>query len=81
MEKTKRAAIYARVSTVGAGQDPGMQIVELKEYCSRRGWEISGEYIDVGISGAKDSRPCASIFWMSMVSRMMRKMTYRNCTG
>jgi len=57
MKEQKRAAIYARVSTVGAGQDPGMQIAELKEYCSRRGWEISGEYVDVGISGAKDSRP------------------------
>jgi DNA invertase Pin-like site-specific DNA recombinase len=57
MEKTKRAGIYARVSTIGAGQDPGMQIAALGEYCSRRGWEIAGEYIDAGISGATDSRP------------------------
>jgi DNA invertase Pin-like site-specific DNA recombinase len=57
MKEQKRAAIYARVSTVGAGQDPGMQISELKEYCSRRGWDVAGEYIDAGISGAVDSRP------------------------
>lgn len=57
MEKTKRAGIYARVSTVGAGQDPGMQIAALREYCSRRGWEVAGEYIDAGVSGATDSRP------------------------
>jgi DNA invertase Pin-like site-specific DNA recombinase len=57
MEKNKRAAIYARVSTVGAGQDPAMQLAELKEYCERRGWEVAGEYIDAGISGAVDSRP------------------------
>jgi DNA invertase Pin-like site-specific DNA recombinase len=57
MNEQKRAGIYARVSTVGAGQDPGMQIVALREYCSRRGWEIGGEYIDAGISGATDSRP------------------------
>jgi DNA invertase Pin-like site-specific DNA recombinase len=57
MKEIKRAGIYARVSTLGAGQDPGMQIAELKEYCSRRGWEVAGEYIDAGISGAVDSRP------------------------
>src|SRR6266403_2420986 len=34
-----------------------MQLGELREYCQRRGWEIVGEYADVGISGAKDSRP------------------------
>ncbi len=34
-----------------------MQLRELREYCQRRAWEIAGEYIDVGVSGAKDSRP------------------------
>jgi DNA invertase Pin-like site-specific DNA recombinase len=52
-----RAAIYARVSTVHNGQDPVMQTRELREYCSRRGWEIAGEYVDVGISGTKGKRP------------------------
>ena len=27
------------------------------EYCERRGWAIAGEYVDIGISGAKDRRP------------------------
>lgn len=53
----QRAAIYARVSTVGKGQDPAMQIRELREYCGRRGWDIQDEYVDRGISGGKDSRP------------------------
>ena len=51
-----RAALYARVST-HAGQSPEMQIAELHDYCQRRGWEIFGEYVDVGISGAKERRP------------------------
>src|SRR5437899_461236 len=52
-----RAAIYARVSTANNGQDPTMQTRELEEYCQRRGWEIGGQYVDVGVSGTKDSRP------------------------
>jgi DNA invertase Pin-like site-specific DNA recombinase len=52
-----KAAIYARVSTTNHGQDVSMQTRELREYCERRGFEIAGEYTDVGISGSKDSRP------------------------
>jgi DNA invertase Pin-like site-specific DNA recombinase len=51
-----RVAIYARVSTTN-GQDPSVQTRELREYCERRGWQLAGEYVDVGISRAKDSRP------------------------
>lgn len=52
-----RCAIYARVSTANNGQDPTMQTRELREYCERRGWTVSDEYVDVGICGAKDRRP------------------------
>jgi len=52
-----RVAIYARVSTVGNGQSPEMQLREMREYCARRGWTLAGEYVDSGISGAKDRRP------------------------
>jgi DNA invertase Pin-like site-specific DNA recombinase len=51
-----RVAIYARVSTHN-GQDPEMQTRELRDYCERRGWAIEDEYVDVGVSGAKESRP------------------------
>jgi DNA invertase Pin-like site-specific DNA recombinase len=51
-----RAALYARVST-HVGQNPEMQLAELCQYCQRRGWEIAGEYVDVGVSGAKERRP------------------------
>jgi len=52
-----RAALYARVSTTGQGQSPEMQLRELREYCERRGLQIAGEYVDVGVSGSKDRRP------------------------
>jgi len=39
------------------GQDPQMQLRELREYCDRRGWTVTDEYVDCGVSGAKNSRP------------------------
>lgn len=55
-ERAPRAAIYARVSTHN-GQDPEMQLREVREYCSRRSWQVFGEYVDRGISGSKERRP------------------------
>jgi DNA invertase Pin-like site-specific DNA recombinase len=52
-----RVAVYARVSTANNGQDPAMQTRELLEYAERRGWTVAGEYVDVGISGTKETRP------------------------
>ncbi len=52
-----KVALYARVSTSDKGQDPEMQLRELREYCQRRGWVIVGEYVDIGVSGSKESRP------------------------
>jgi len=34
-----------------------MQLRELHEYCDRRGWSVAGEFVDTGISGAKEHRP------------------------
>lgn len=51
-----RVALYARVSTLN-GQDPEMQLRELRDYAERRGWAVTEEYIDQGISGSKESRP------------------------
>ena len=50
----KRAAIYARISTLR--QDEGMQIADLRELAQRHKWEIVTEYIDKGVSGSKESR-------------------------
>ena len=51
-----KVAVYARVSTQ-VGPSPEMQVAEVREYCERRGREIAGEYVDVGVSGAKERRP------------------------
>ena len=50
----KRAAIYARVSTFD--QEPENQLAELRRYIQARTW-TGQEYVDRGVSGAKDRRP------------------------
>jgi DNA invertase Pin-like site-specific DNA recombinase len=55
-ELLMRAALYARVST-HVGQNPEMQLAELREFCRRRGWDIVGEFVDTGICGARERRP------------------------
>jgi DNA invertase Pin-like site-specific DNA recombinase len=49
-----RAAIYARVSTFE--QEPENQLQELRRYAEARGW-TGTEFVDRGVSGAKDKRP------------------------
>ena len=51
-----RAAIYARVSTL-TGQSPQMQLDVLREYAARREVEVVAEFVDHGVSGARDHRP------------------------
>jgi len=52
-----RVALYGRVSTLNHGQDVEVQLRELRQFVQSRGWTIAGEYVDNGVSGAKDSRP------------------------
>ena len=49
-----RTAIYARVSTLD--QQLENQLEELRRYAAARGWQVK-EYVDHGISGAKERRP------------------------
>src|ERR1700681_1363734 len=56
MDENPRVVLYSRVST-NNGQDPEVQSREIREYCERRGWKLADEYVDVGISGAKERRP------------------------
>lgn len=54
-----RAAIYARVST--GNQVDGTSIDSQRDHCRAAarlfGCTVTGEYVDAGVSGAKDSRP------------------------
>src|SRR6202049_427622 len=50
-----RIGVYARVST--RDQSCELQVRDLRVYCAARGFDLVREYIDVGQSGAKDSRP------------------------
>ena len=51
----KKVAIYGRVST--KDQDPESQLLDLRKYVKLRNWTIYQEYVDRGVSGAKESRP------------------------
>jgi DNA invertase Pin-like site-specific DNA recombinase len=53
--KTKRAALYVRVST--NEQDTGAQERALLEYVHRRGWKVQKMYRDQGESGVSAKRP------------------------
>ena len=52
-----RVALYARVSTSDRGQDPELQLGELRQVAAQRGWTIIGEFCDVGLSGSVARRP------------------------
>lgn len=50
-----RVGVYCRVST--KDQTTENQLLDLRKYCQARGWQITAECMDEGISGAKDDRP------------------------
>jgi len=50
-----KVAIYARVST--KEQNVKMQLDLCRKHCEVLGYEVFDEYIDVGESGKKESRP------------------------
>jgi DNA invertase Pin-like site-specific DNA recombinase len=67
--KTRRAAIYLRVST--SDQNTDNQEHELRQIAERAGWTVAKVYRDQGISGAKgrDQRPAFDELWKDACSR------------
>ena len=52
--KPQRVALYARVST--DKQSTENQLTELRDAAKRINWEVVGEFVDHGISGAKSRK-------------------------
>jgi DNA invertase Pin-like site-specific DNA recombinase len=42
----EKVALYARVSTKDGRQDTENQLIALRDYCAKQGWEIAAEYVD-----------------------------------
>jgi DNA invertase Pin-like site-specific DNA recombinase len=66
-----KVALYARVSTLNHGQDPEVQLRELRAYCERRGFEVADTYIDKGISGSRERRPALDKLMVSCRRRLV----------
>jgi DNA invertase Pin-like site-specific DNA recombinase len=54
--KIERVALYARVSTKDGRQDTENQLIALREYSRKQGWEIATEYVDHE-TGGTSKRP------------------------
>jgi DNA invertase Pin-like site-specific DNA recombinase len=68
MEAQKRAAIYARVSTADGRQDTENQLGQLRDYCTRQRWQITGEYVDHA-SGKTATRDAFKRMFLSAAQR------------
>jgi DNA invertase Pin-like site-specific DNA recombinase len=63
----KQVAIYVRVSTTK--QEVQNQLTQLREYCSKCGYGIFKEYVDV-ISGKENSRPSYDLMFQEAHKRL-----------
>ena len=50
-------ALYARISTDNLGQNIDRQLNEVRDYCTRAGYEIVEEYFDEGFARTTRNRP------------------------
>lgn len=67
MPRQPTVAVYCRVSTTDQTVDS--QLHDLRDYLRQRGWSDVQEYVDIGESGAKDSRPAWNQLWDAIRKR------------
>lgn len=57
-----KVALYARVSTKDKGQETENQLVQLREFAAKQGWQITREYIDREAGGTSDRAQFQAMF-------------------
>lgn len=57
-----KIALYARVSTKDKGQDTENQLVQLREFSAKQGWQITREYIDRETASKSDREQFQAMF-------------------
>ena len=55
-------ALYARVSTKDKGQETENQLVQLREFAAKQGWQITREYIDCETGSKSDRQEFQAMF-------------------
>ena len=73
-KQAMRVALYARVST--SDQDPEMQLEELKQAATQRGWAVADVYCDT-ISGSKEGPERTRMLRDAHVGRFDTVMVWR----
>jgi DNA invertase Pin-like site-specific DNA recombinase len=61
--RSRRVAVYARVSTHDKGQDPENQLMQLRAWCARAGHELVAEHVEheSGTKGERDRKAFAAL--------------------
>ena len=58
----EKVALYARVSTKDGRQDTENQLIALREYCQKQGWQIAVEYVDQETGGTSKRKHFQQMF-------------------
>jgi DNA invertase Pin-like site-specific DNA recombinase len=58
----EKVALYARVSTKDGRQDTENQLIAVREYCQKQGWQIAAEYVDHETGGTSKRKHFQQMF-------------------